>query len=109
MDGNGDGGGDHLWQSTLVLLVVALLAFALKENQARVRYWLWLAASLKFLIPFCLVVTAGQRLAPSSAATNTHLHQVVSAVGHAFARADSRDRVFDAIRPTEIESEIESD
>ena len=44
--------GDHLWQSTLVLLVVALLAFALKENQARVRYWLWLAASLKFLIPF---------------------------------------------------------
>ena len=77
--------GDHLWQSTLVLLVVALLAFALKENQARVRYWLWLAASLKFLIPFCLVVTAGQRLAPSSAATNTQLHQVVSAVGYAFA------------------------
>jgi beta-lactamase regulating signal transducer with metallopeptidase domain len=69
----------------LLLALVALLAFALKENQARVRYWLWLAASLKFLIPFCLVVTAGQRLAPSSAATNTQLHQVVSAVGYAFA------------------------
>lgn len=101
--------GDHLWQSTLVLLVVALLAFALKENQARVRYWLWLAASLKFLIPFCLVVTVGQRLAPSSAATNTQLHQVVSAVGYAFAPPPILDKVFGTIRATEIESEIESD
>ena len=43
---------DHLWQSTLFLVGAAVLAAFLRNNAARVRYWVWLAASLKFLIPF---------------------------------------------------------
>ena len=50
---------DHLWQSTAFAGAVALAAFALRRNSARARYWLWLAASVKFLIPFSLLSWAG--------------------------------------------------
>lgn len=50
---------DHLWQSTVITLLVALLAVSLRDNQARIRYGLWMAASVKFLIPFSLLVMAG--------------------------------------------------
>jgi hypothetical protein len=49
----------HLWQSTLCFLVAWLLTLALKNNRASVRYWVWLAASVKFLVPFSLLVSAG--------------------------------------------------
>src|SRR6267154_1732171 len=49
--------GNHLWQSTLFAVTVGLLTLILRKNQARARYWLWLAASVKFLIP--LSVLAG--------------------------------------------------
>jgi uncharacterized protein (TIGR03435 family) len=50
---------NHLWQSTLVAGVAGLLTLVLKRNHAQTRYWLWLAASMKFLIPFSLLVSAG--------------------------------------------------
>jgi bla regulator protein BlaR1 len=66
--------GNHLWQSTIFAAVIAGLALALRGNQARTRYWLWLAASLKFLFPFSLLVSVGSylaiphaKIAPSSA------------------------------------------
>jgi hypothetical protein len=43
---------DHLWQSTLFAGVVLLLTLALRKNRARVRHWLWSAASIKFFIRF---------------------------------------------------------
>jgi uncharacterized protein (TIGR03435 family) len=52
---------NHLWQSTIVLGVVALLVLALRKNSARVRYRLWFAAALKFLVPFSLLVSIGQQ------------------------------------------------
>ena len=52
----------HLWQSTLFLGIVALLAVLLRKNQARIRYWLWMTASVKFLIPFSLLVSLGSHL-----------------------------------------------
>jgi uncharacterized protein (TIGR03435 family) len=55
--------GDHLWQSTLFAAAVGILTLAMKANQARVRYWLWLAASLKFLVPFSFLTVIGLRLA----------------------------------------------
>lgn len=58
---------DHLWQSTLFAAAAALLVLALRRNYARVRYWLWLTASLKFLLPFSLLVAAGSRLGRSAA------------------------------------------
>ncbi len=50
---------NHLWQSTLFAAIAAALAFALRNNRAQTRYALWLAASLKFLIPFSLLIAAG--------------------------------------------------
>jgi bla regulator protein blaR1 len=53
---------NHLWQSTLFAVLVAASAFALRNNRAEIRYWLWLTASLKFLIPFSLLVTVGSHV-----------------------------------------------
>src|SRR5579871_469687 len=50
---------NHLWQSTCVALLAALLAFMLRKNPAKVRYWVWLSASLKCLAPFALLVSLG--------------------------------------------------
>ena len=51
---------DHLWQSTLVAMVIAALALIFRNNSAGVRYWLWFVASLKFLVPFSLLAQIGQ-------------------------------------------------
>jgi bla regulator protein BlaR1 len=53
---------NHLWQSTLFGAVAGLLALVLRQNHARVRYWLWLLASVKFLIPFAVLVQLGSHL-----------------------------------------------
>lgn len=50
---------NHLWQSTLFAAVAGLLTLALRNNYARLRYWVWLAASLKFLIPLSMLVAMG--------------------------------------------------
>jgi bla regulator protein BlaR1 len=54
---------NHLWQSTLSAALAWLLTLALRKNRAAVRYWIWLAASVKFLIPFSLLVSAGGHFA----------------------------------------------
>ncbi|MGH9237707.1 MAG: M56 family metallopeptidase [Vicinamibacterales bacterium] len=51
----------HLWQSTLVAGIVWLATLALRGNRPRVRYWLWTAASLKFLVPLSWLVALGSR------------------------------------------------
>jgi len=53
---------DHLWQSTLVAAALALLTLALKRAHAQARYAIWLAASLKFLIPFSALTLLGAQL-----------------------------------------------
>ena len=53
---------NHLWQSTIFAFAVALVAFAFRKNRAEVRYWMWLSASLKFLIPFSLLIGVGLRV-----------------------------------------------
>jgi uncharacterized protein (TIGR03435 family) len=53
---------NHLWQSTLVVGVVALLALVVRRNGAQVRYWAWMAASVKFLIPFAAISAIGRGL-----------------------------------------------
>jgi beta-lactamase regulating signal transducer with metallopeptidase domain len=50
---------NHLWQSTVFAAVAWLLTLALRKNRAAIRYGLWLAASVKFLVPFSLLVSAG--------------------------------------------------
>lgn len=53
---------NHLWQSTLFAAAVALATLAFRRHGAHVRYWLWLAASLKFLVPFALLVAIGNQV-----------------------------------------------
>lgn len=49
----------HLWQSTLFTGAAWLTTLAMRTNRAQVRYWLWFAASVKFLFPFSLLVGLG--------------------------------------------------
>ena len=53
---------NHLWQSTVFAIVVGLLTLAFRKNRAQVRYWLWLSASWKFLLPFSLLMSLGSHL-----------------------------------------------
>lgn len=53
---------NHLWQSTLFAVVAALLTLAFRKNRAHVRYCLWLSASVKFLVPFVLLMNFGNSL-----------------------------------------------
>lgn len=53
---------NHLLQSTLFAAAVGLASTTLRRNSPRLRYWLWLAASAKFLLPFSLLVSTGARI-----------------------------------------------
>ena len=53
---------DHLWQSTLFAAGAGLLTLVLRDNSAQVRFWLWFAASVKFLIPFAALTALGRYL-----------------------------------------------
>jgi uncharacterized protein (TIGR03435 family) len=59
---------NHLWQSTLFGVIVALLCIAVRKHGASRRYWLWLAISVKFLIPLSWLIDLGSRLQPASVA-----------------------------------------
>jgi uncharacterized protein (TIGR03435 family) len=84
---------NHLWQSTLFAAVVGLLAWLLRKDHARVRYWLWLTASLKFLVPFALLVGLGRAFAVSGfhngrqAAAYVAIEQFSQPFGHPVAMA----------------------
>ena len=60
---------NHLWQSTLFAVGVALLAHIMRRNSAKLRYALWLTASLKFLIPFALLTMLGAHISWRSVGT----------------------------------------
>ncbi len=53
---------NHLWQSTLFAGVAGLVILALRKNSARVRHWVWLAASCKFLIPLSILMALGAHI-----------------------------------------------
>jgi uncharacterized protein (TIGR03435 family) len=80
---------NHLWQSTAFAVAVALLTIVFRNNQARVRYALWFSASLKFFIPFAVLISAGgrylpsteaQRIAPAVSVAVTHISEPFEAV-----------------------------
>src|ERR1700693_4039575 len=50
---------NHLWQSTVFAGIAGLLTLALRRNQARVRQWVWLSSSCKFLIPLSGLIALG--------------------------------------------------
>jgi bla regulator protein BlaR1 len=53
---------NHLWQSSCFVVLAAVLALLLRKNSAKVRHWLWLSASLKFLLPLVALVRLGSKI-----------------------------------------------
>ena len=56
--------GDHLWQSTLGLAIAAFFVWLAGPGRPSLRHAIWFVASLKFLVPFSLLVAAGEAWAP---------------------------------------------
>jgi len=77
---------NHLWQSTLCVAAVWGATLALRKNRAAVRYWLWLAASVKFLIPFSLLAGIGGQLGwrPAPAIARPQFSVVVNQISRPF-------------------------
>lgn len=82
--------GDHLWQSTLFAAVAGLLTLAFRQNRAQVRYWLWLAASLKFLVPFAWLLTIGSQFGWRSSALlpRTDVAVIIDSFSQPFSRPE---------------------
>jgi bla regulator protein blaR1 len=53
---------DHVWQSSLIVVVAWALTSLLRANGAHLRHAIWFAASLKFLVPFSLLALIGQEI-----------------------------------------------
>jgi TonB family protein len=82
---------NHLWQSTLFALLAGVSTLALRNNQARIRHHLWLAASLKFLIPFALLVNAVSQMGKWNGSTDPQpvFYLVLQTVSQPFPQAAS--------------------
>jgi bla regulator protein BlaR1 len=52
----------HIFQSTIFAGAVALLTVAFRKNRAQIRHWMWFSASIKFLIPFSLLLNLGSHI-----------------------------------------------
>jgi len=78
---------DHLWQSTAVVLAAWLVTLALRANQARVRHAIWLAASIKFLVPFALLIAAGNLLPHPKQAVAPVVYSAMDVVEEPFAQS----------------------
>ncbi|MGH9441885.1 MAG: M56 family metallopeptidase [Thermoanaerobaculia bacterium] len=79
---------DHICQSTLFAAAVGLLALALRKSPARTRHRLWTAASVKFLVPFSLLIGMGSQIAfPWNAASpESRWYIFLNAIGRPFSR-----------------------
>ena len=77
---------NHLWQSTVFAGFAALLTLALRNNRARVRHGVWLAASCKFLVPLSLFMALGAHLPwrTPPAIARSNLSTVVTEVSRPF-------------------------
>ena len=75
----------HLWESTLVAGAAWVLCrFVFASNHPRVRFAVWLTASIKFLVPFALIVEAGRSMGPRvvfAAPPPAHATDLISAGG----------------------------
>jgi len=96
---------NHLWQSTVVVLIGWLLTLRLRSNQARMRYRVWMVASVKFLVPFSLLIAAGEFL---QTAVATQIHQpalaaVMEQITQPFSPAAS-ETMTDYFRQSPVEA-----
>ncbi|HET7086464.1 MAG TPA: M56 family metallopeptidase [Rhizomicrobium sp.] len=71
---------DHIWQSSLFAAGIGLLTLLFRKNGAAVRFWLWFAASLKFLLPFALLAKLGEHLSRLVAIPESLLSKSILAI-----------------------------
>lgn len=95
---------NHLWQSTLFAGIIALITFLLRKHQARTRYWLWVSASAKFILPFSLLISLGSHLTRThgTAKTQSAAYFVVDTLTQPFsdARGFNAPLTFTVAQPT---------
>jgi len=87
---------NHLWQSTMFACAMGLLTLMLRRNRAAVRHGLWLAASVKFLVPFSFLISLGSQVdwRTSTVVSEARL-VVVEQVSEPFAILASPARLLD--------------
>jgi TonB family protein len=82
---------DHLWQSSLFILAVALLVRIVGPHHPTGRHALWFVASIKFLVPIDFLIEAGYRLGrslnPPAITSVEQLSGVLRPASHAFLLA----------------------
>jgi bla regulator protein blaR1 len=86
---------NHLWQSTMFAGIAWLLTISLRKYPARIRYWVWFVASVKFLLPFSLLVTAGEWL--RSWVPAPPAQPAVASAVEQFAQPFAPAQMFDAV------------
>ena len=91
---------NHLWQSTAFAIVVLLLTLCLRGTRAQVRYRLWMAASLKFLVPFSLLTSVGGMLARRELPVGPQfvMYSLFDVVGQPFSGRPAH-HALSAVRP----------
>ena len=78
-----DAVANHVWQSTLFAVAAGLVTPMFRNNSASVRYWIWFAAAVKFLVPFAaLRAIVSQLPMPQSAGVATAAIEAASVVFH---------------------------
>jgi bla regulator protein BlaR1 len=55
---------NHLWQSTVLVLLTWVLTLNLRRYRASLRYSLWFLASVKFAVPLAILIALGKALRP---------------------------------------------
>jgi beta-lactamase regulating signal transducer with metallopeptidase domain len=77
---------NHVWQSTLFVIAVWAIALMLRQNRAAVRHRLWLAASVKFLVPFSLLAGIGSHFQWQGSVTPPRpVSVIVETIGQPFS------------------------
>jgi bla regulator protein blaR1 len=98
--------GNHLWQSTAFSAVAWVLTLSMRKNSAQVRFGLWLAASIKFLLPFSVLIALGGMLPrPRHAVVTMPVYSAVDSAGMPFDQTpDLRVAPADAARTAQEEA-----
>ncbi len=60
----------HLWETTLFIGLLALAVWLLRRAPARVRYWFWLLAAVKLLVPSLLLAWLASEMTPGPGASS---------------------------------------
>ncbi|MGD0733647.1 MAG: M56 family metallopeptidase [Terracidiphilus sp.] len=87
---------NHIWQSSWFALAIGAATLLFRKNQARIRFGLWLAASIKFLLPFSLLVALGSAVGGPhvSRSAPPAIYTVIQQAGQPFVDTSSAIRLF---------------